>query len=91
MPNEEFLLPGDALWLEFVNTALEAVAESAARSLSDPVAVIRRRGTPGRGLYFVDDTPAQSRRWCGRGRRGRSGGIERRRSTPRLTPMLPEG
>lgn len=72
-------------------SALEAVAQSAAQTLATPVAVIRRCANPACGLYFADESPTQSRRWCSRSRCGQSGKIERRRNTPRPTPMITEG
>jgi predicted RNA-binding Zn ribbon-like protein len=72
-------------------TALEAVAQSAAQTLANPVAAIRRCANPACGLYFADESPTQSRRWCSRSRCGQSGRIERRRNTPRPTPMITEG
>jgi len=72
-------------------SALEAVAQSAAQTLANPIAVIRRCANPGCGLYFSDESPNQSRRWCSRSRCGDTGRIERRRNTPRPTPMITEG
>ncbi len=72
------------------STAFEALARSAAETLADRVAVVRRCAAPGCGLFFVDDSPTQSRRWCSR-RCGQRGRVERRRVSPRLTPLIAEG
>jgi predicted RNA-binding Zn ribbon-like protein len=72
-------------------TALEAIARSAAETLASPVTMVRRCANGACGLYFADDTPSQSRRWCSRTRCGQSGPIERRRNTPRPTPLVTEG
>ncbi len=69
-------------------SALQAVAQSAAQTLANPTAFVRRCVNPECGLYFADDSPQQSRRWCSRTRCGDRGRIERRR-TPR-TPVVPE-
>ncbi|HXG45250.1 MAG TPA: CGNR zinc finger domain-containing protein [Gemmatimonadales bacterium] len=71
-------------------TAFEAIAGSAARTLAHPVAVVRRCAAPDCGLFFVDESPTQSRRWCSR-RCGQRGRVERRRVSPRLTPLVTEG
>lgn len=67
--------------------ALEAVAQSAAQTLANPLAVLRRCASPGCGLFFPDDSAHQSRRWCSRNRCGQQGRIERRRSN-RITPIV---
>jgi predicted RNA-binding Zn ribbon-like protein len=77
-------LPGRPL------TALEAVARSAAETLASPTVVVRRCANPECGLFFADDSPHLSRRWCSRSRCGQRGRIERRRST-RPAPLLAEG
>jgi len=68
-------------------SALEAVAQSAAQTLANPLACVRRCANPECGLFLVDDSPSQSRRWCSRSRCGHRGRIERRRGT-RPTPLL---
>lgn len=68
-------------------SALQAVAHSAAQTLANPLAVVRRCASPECGLYFVDDSSNQSRRWCSRNRCGQRGRIERRRSN-RITPIV---
>jgi predicted RNA-binding Zn ribbon-like protein len=72
------------------STAFEAIAGSAARTLAHPVAVVRRCAAPDCGLFFVDESPTQSRRWCSR-RCSERGRVERRRVSPRLTPLISEG
>ncbi len=72
-------------------SALEAVARSAAQTLANPVASVRRCANPACGLFFADESPSQSRRWCSRSRCGQTGRIERRRNTPRPTPLVTEG
>ncbi len=67
--------------------ALEAVAQSAAQTLANPLAVVRCCAGPECGLYFADDSAGQSRRWCSRARCGQRGRIERRRSN-RITPII---
>lgn len=60
--------------------ALEAVAGSAARTLADAEARIRRcRATPC-SLYFVDRSPGHSRTWCSADAPLHSGRVERRRA-----------
>lgn len=71
-------------------TALEAIAGSAAGTLSNPLAMVRQCTNPECGLYFVDESPNQSRRWCSRSRCGLRGGFERRRRS-RPTPLVGEG
>jgi predicted RNA-binding Zn ribbon-like protein len=71
-------------------TALEAIAQSAAQTLANPLSVVRHCANPGCALYFADDSPNQTRRWCSRSRCGQRGRIERRRAT-RPTPLLSEG
>jgi len=68
-------------------SALQAVAQSAAQTLANPLAVVRRCANPECGLFFADDSSSQSRRWCSRNRCGQRGRIERRRSN-RITPIV---
>ncbi len=68
-------------------TGMEAVAQSAAQTLANPLAVVRRCANPECGLFFADDSASQSRRWCSRNRCGQRGRIERRRSN-RITPIV---
>jgi predicted RNA-binding Zn ribbon-like protein len=67
--------------------SLEAIAASAAATLANPVAAVRRCAGEGCGLYLADFTPEQSRRWCSPARCGRRGQVERRRVS-RATPMV---
>jgi len=66
---------------------LEAIAASAAATLANPLAYIRRCAAPDCGLHFADLTPQQSRRWCSPGRCGHRGRVERRRVS-RVTPLV---
>jgi predicted RNA-binding Zn ribbon-like protein len=70
--------------------ALEAIAHSAAVTLASPHASIRLCANRDCGLYLVDDSVSQSRRWCSRARCGHGTRIERRRNS-RLTPMVADG
>lgn len=69
--------------------ALEAVARSVAETLANPVAVVRACANPECGLYLVDDSPSQGRRWCSPTRCGVRGRIERRRRS-RPNPLVAE-
>ncbi|HWA58425.1 MAG TPA: ABATE domain-containing protein [Gemmatimonadales bacterium] len=70
-------------------TAVEAIARSAAETLATPVAVVRSCANPACGLFLLDETSNQSRRWCSGTRCGKLGRTERRRRT-RLTPIVNE-
>lgn len=70
--------------------ALEAVALSAAQTLTNPLDRVRRCANPECGLFFTDASSGQGRRWCSRTRCGQRGRIERRRVT-RPTPLVAEG
>lgn len=70
-------------------TAVQAVAQSAAQTLANPLAAVRRCANPECGLFFADDSASQSRRWCSRNRCGQRGRVERRRSN-RITPVVAE-
>jgi predicted RNA-binding Zn ribbon-like protein len=61
-------------------TALDAVARSAALTLSDPEAVIRQCSGPQCTLYFIDSSPNHSRRWCSGATCGKQLRVERRRT-----------
>jgi predicted RNA-binding Zn ribbon-like protein len=67
--------------------ALEAIARSAAETLAAPTAVVRLCANPACGLYLLDTSTGQGRRWCSPRRCGASGRPERRRRS-RLTPIL---
>jgi predicted RNA-binding Zn ribbon-like protein len=58
---------------------LEAIAQSAATSLADPLLFVRRCSGNGCSLFFADDSPNQSRRWCDPAVCGREVRVERRR------------
>jgi predicted RNA-binding Zn ribbon-like protein len=92
---EQLVRVGGAWRLRFapgrLPSALEAVAQSAARTLAAPVATVRRCANPDCGLYLLDESPSQSRRWCSPSRCGQRGRIERRRGTRPPTPLLAEG
>jgi predicted RNA-binding Zn ribbon-like protein len=60
-------------------TVLEAIAQSAATSLADPLLFVRRCVGEGCSLFFTDDSPNQSRRWCNATVCGRETRVERRR------------
>jgi predicted RNA-binding Zn ribbon-like protein len=68
-------------------SALEAIAHSAAQTLTNPLVTLRLCANPECGAFLLDDSPNQSRRWCSRSRCGDHGRIERRRST-RPTPLV---
>jgi predicted RNA-binding Zn ribbon-like protein len=58
---------------------LEAIAQSAATCLADPLLFVRRCVGEGCSLFFSDDSPNQSRRWCSATVCGREVRVERRR------------
>lgn len=58
---------------------LEAIAQSAAATLADPLRFVRRCAGGGCSLFFIDDSPNQSRRWCKATVCGREVRVERRR------------
>jgi predicted RNA-binding Zn ribbon-like protein len=58
---------------------LEAIAQSAAVSLADPLLFVRRCAGERCSLFFSDDSPNQSRRWCSAAACGREVRVERRR------------
>ena len=59
--------------------ALEAIAWSAGGTLADPLVRVRRCAGPQCSLFFTDDSPTGSRRWCDRQVCGRDMIVERRR------------
>jgi predicted RNA-binding Zn ribbon-like protein len=69
--------------------AIEAIARSAAETLANPLVMVRTCANPDCGLYLMDDSPTQSRRWCSPSRCGLSGRTERRRRS-RPTPLVNE-
>jgi predicted RNA-binding Zn ribbon-like protein len=58
---------------------LQAIAQSAAVSLADSLRFVRRCAGEGCSLFFSDDSPNQSRRWCSIAVCGREMKVERRR------------
>jgi predicted RNA-binding Zn ribbon-like protein len=58
---------------------LEAIAHSAAESLADSLRFVRRCAGQGCSLFFTDDSPTGSRRWCSAAVCGRQARVERRR------------
>ena len=54
-------------------------AQSAAATLASPLLYVRRCAGEGCSLFFTDDSPTQSRRWCSMAVCGREVRIERRR------------
>jgi predicted RNA-binding Zn ribbon-like protein len=58
---------------------LQAIAQSAAASLADSLRFVRRCAGEGCSLFFSDDSPNQSRRWCNIAVCGRQMKVERRR------------
>jgi predicted RNA-binding Zn ribbon-like protein len=58
---------------------LEAIAQSAAASLADSLRLVRRCAGQTCSLFFSDDSPNQSRRWCSAELCGREMRVERRR------------
>jgi predicted RNA-binding Zn ribbon-like protein len=63
--------------------ALEAIARSAATTLANTRVAVRRCGAECCSLFFTDDSPTGSRRWCDAEACGRHGRIERRRGALR--------
>ncbi len=59
--------------------ALEIIARSAAATLADPLVFVRRCAAEHCSLFFTDDTPNQTRRWCSSRPCGANGRVERRR------------
>jgi predicted RNA-binding Zn ribbon-like protein len=58
---------------------LQAIAQSAAATLAQPLLFVRRCAGEDCSLFFTDDSPHQSRRWCNATVCGREVRIERRR------------
>jgi len=63
--------------------AIEAIARSAAATLADRAAIVRRCAGPTCSLFLTDGTATGSRRWCDPGICGANGRVERRRSLQR--------
>jgi predicted RNA-binding Zn ribbon-like protein len=60
-------------------TLLQAIAQSAAAALADPLLFVRRCAGETCSLFFTDDSPSQGRRWCNPAVCGREVKVERRR------------
>ena len=58
---------------------LEAIARSAAATLTDPAVVVRRCTGETCSLFFADASPSRSRRWCTTAICGTNLRVERRR------------
>jgi predicted RNA-binding Zn ribbon-like protein len=58
---------------------LQAIAQSAAATLADSLRMVRRCAGEACSLFFSDDSPNQSRRWCNVAVCGRERTVERRR------------
>jgi predicted RNA-binding Zn ribbon-like protein len=65
------------------STALESIARSAAGTLADAGTRVRRCAGQLCSLFFTDDSPTGSRRWCEADVCGRDRQIERRRGARR--------
>lgn len=63
--------------------ALEAIARSAAATLTEPRTAVRRCAGEHCSFFFTDDTPTGSRRWCVAEICGRDVRVERRRGLRR--------
>jgi len=59
--------------------ALEAIARSAAGTLAEARTTVRRCSGETCSLYFTDDSPTGSRRWCDPEACGQNARVERRR------------
>lgn len=70
-------------------SALEAIAHSVAETLANPLAIVRLCANAECGLFLIDDSSNQSRRWCSQSRCGLRGRTERRRRS-RPTPLVNE-
>lgn len=60
-------------------TLLEAIAQSAATALADPLLFVRRCAGERCSLFFTDGSPNQGRRWCNAAVCGLEVKVERRR------------
>jgi predicted RNA-binding Zn ribbon-like protein len=60
-------------------TLLEAIAQSAAAALADPLLFVRRCAGESCSLFFTDSSPSQGRRWCNAAVCGLQVRVERRR------------
>lgn len=64
-------------------SALEAIARSAAATLTSPNIAVRRCAADACSLFFADDTLTGHRRWCDPATCGRHARVERRRGARR--------
>ena len=64
-------------------TALDAIAQSAARTLADPLVTVRRCASQTCSVFFTDGSATRSRRWCDPSICGRHTRVERRRGSLR--------
>ena len=60
--------------------AMDAIARSAAVTLSDPEIVVRQCSGTACTLFFIDSSPNHSRRWCSGATCGKQLRVERRRT-----------
>jgi predicted RNA-binding Zn ribbon-like protein len=58
---------------------LQAIAQSAAATLADPLLFVRRCAGETCSFFFIDNSPNQSRHWCSPSLCGREVRVERRR------------
>jgi predicted RNA-binding Zn ribbon-like protein len=81
--HHQLIRTGGAWKLRFAPTRrpplLSAIAQSAAATLAEPLIFVRRCAGEGCSLFFTDDSPNQSRRWCNQAVCGREVRVERRR------------
>ena len=63
--------------------ALEAIARSAAATVAETRTAVRRCAGESCSLFFIDDSPNGSRRWCVASVCGRDARVERRRGLRR--------
>ena len=60
--------------------AMDAIARSAAVTLSNPEALVRQCSGAACTLYFIDTSPNHSRRWCSSATCGKQLRVDRRRT-----------
>ena len=60
--------------------AMDAIARSAAVTLSDPDVIVRQCSGTACTLFFIDSSPNHSRRWCSGATCGKQLRVERRRT-----------
>jgi predicted RNA-binding Zn ribbon-like protein len=64
-------------------TAVDAIAQSVARTLADPHITVRCCASETCSVFFTDGSPTRSRRWCDASICGRHTRVERRRGSLR--------